>query len=216
VPASPACSQIIYQSLFSDQTVSKTQAEIFLWGILGDTGNFAYLKPYQTETLVIAKKLMEISGIEIQEFLSRYQTISQTILSIVLEFIKNTQYISDSVWPSFQYSYLDRKFVEEKQIYDNQISEASHIYGTEYVRTITGYPWGFVITPRIDGDVNISCRSLPKSVNVREFMEKMGIGGGHDRASGGTFRHTGSQPLDVAPCIEETLTWIKNNSPILG
>jgi nanoRNase/pAp phosphatase (c-di-AMP/oligoRNAs hydrolase) len=215
IPTSPACSQIVYQTFFANQKIDKNLAEIFLWGILGDTGNLVYLKPFQIDTLAIIQKLLEISQIEIQEFLAGYQSISQKILSVVLEFIKNTRFITIAGWPPLQYSFIDQDYMKSNQLSDNQISEAGHLYGSEYVRTITGYTWGFVLTPRSDGNVNISCRSLPKSVNVRILMEKMKIGGGHDRASGGTFVR-GNEPLDIAPCLEQTFTWLKNNTPVLG
>ena len=215
IPKSPACSQIVYQSFFADREIEKSLAEIFLWGILGDTGKFAYLKPYQFETLAIAKRLLEISQIEIQAFLVRYQSISQIVLSTVKELLKNTAYVTLPNWPSFQYSFIDRSFMKANHLTGSQISEAGHLYGSAYVRNIEGYPWGLVFSPRKDGNVNISCRSLPKCVNIRDLMERMQIGGGHDRASGGTFVQMG-QPLDVYPCIDQTLAWLKANTPVLG
>ena len=45
---------------------------------------------------------------------------------------------------------------------DSDVSEASHIYMSHYLRMIEDYPWGFVITPKLNGDCGISGRSLPK------------------------------------------------------
>ena len=213
-PQYPACVEIIYRSLFTDFPIDKPLAEIFLMGILGDTGNFTYLKSHQTGTLEVAKSLLDISKIEIQEFLASYQSISTRVFEVVKELIKNTIYSSVSGWPDFQYSHITRTYSEKLSLTNSEISEASHIYSTEYLRTIEGYTWGFVISPNTNGDVNISCRSLPKSVNVRIFLEKLIKGGGHDRASGGTF-YMSDKPVSVTDSLKKTLDWINSNSPDL-
>ena len=214
-PRYPACAEIIFRSLFNDFPIDKPLAEIFLMGILGDTGNFTYLKPNQSETLALAQKLLEISQVEIQEFQSRYRTISKREFVIIQELIKNTRYSSVENWPDFQYSFLERSYLKDNHFTDIEICEAGYLYSTEYIRTIEGYTWGFVVTPKSSGDIFVSCRSLPKSVNACDLMERMGIGGGHHRASGGTFTKT-DLPLEVAPCIEQILNWLKANPPVLG
>lgn len=211
LPAYSSCTEVIYLALCQEIVVSKKLAEIFLMGILGDTGNFTYIKPHQTETLATAKKLLEISKIEIQEFQSRYRTISQRSFLVIQELIKNTQYSCVDEWPNFQYSYIDTEFTESGHYTDSEISEGCHIYMSNYLRMITGYGWGFVITPKANGDCSISSRSLPKSVSVRDMLERMKIGGGHDRASGGKFK----DQKDTKICIEQVLSWIAINSPVL-
>lgn len=213
-PTYPSCSEIIYLALCSDFEISKELAEIFMLGILGDTGNFTYLKPHQTETLATAKKLLEISKIEIQEFQSRYRTISKRSFLVIQELIKNTHYFSARDWPDFQYSYLDRDFTENGMYTDNEISEGSHIYMSHYLRMIEDHPWGFVITPKINGDCGISGRSLPKSVSVRDLMERMKLGGGHDRAAGGTFKKINGD-VDVKESVKKVSDFIKENKPAI-
>lgn len=211
----PACTEIIFRSLFTDFPLEKPLAEIFLLGILGDTGNFTYLKPHQSETLALAQKLLEISQVEIQEFQSKFRTISKKIFMIIQELIKNTRYASSANWPNFQYSFIERSFASVNHFTDNEIHEAGFLYATAYLRTVEENTWGFVFTPKNNGDVYVTCRSLPKSVNVSDLMVRMGIGGGLDRASGGTFSKI-NQPLEVAPCIEQILSWLKANNPVLG
>lgn len=213
-PTYPSCSEIIYLALCSTLQVSKELAEIFMLGILGDTGNFTYLKPHQTDTLATAKKLLEISKIEIQEFQSRYRTISKRVFDVLQELIKNTNYSSANDWPNFQYASVERDFKDKGGYADSDISEASHIYMSHYLRTIEDYPWGFVITPKLNGDCGVSGRSLPKSVSVRDMMERMKLGGGHDRAAGGTFKKVGDD-VNVKDCVGKVLSWIKNNKPVI-
>ncbi len=95
------------------------------------------------------------------------------------------------------------------------MSAASHIYMGQYLPRVQGYAWGFVITPRIDGSTRMSGRSLATSVNVRDMHERLGIGGGHDRASGGIFK---KENIDVEPkqCIVEVLEWMEHNVPLIG
>lgn len=215
MPKEPACTQMIYRTFFEEKNIDKKTAEIILWGILGDTGTFAYLKKNQTGTLAIAKKLLEISGIEIQEFQSKYSSISKKIFDVIQELTKNTKFVSVSGWPPFQYSFIEKDYVKKYNLTEAEINDAGFYYSSTYIRNITGFTWGFVVTPKEDGDVNISCRSLIGSVNVRDLMERMGVGGGHDRASGGTFRKNGTD-FDVDVCIEKTLKWIKSHRPVLA
>jgi len=210
-PDYPSCTEIIYLALCRDFVVSRELAEIFLLGILGDTGNFTYLKPHQTETLATAKRLLEISKIEIQEFQSRYRTISKRSFAVIQELMKNTCYSSVIGWPDFQYTYIERKFAEDGKYTDSEISEGNHLYMSNYLRMIEGHTWGFVTTPKNNGECGISGRSLPKSVSVRDLMERMKIGGGHDRAAGGTFKNE----KDVKNCINKVVEWTKNNKPII-
>jgi len=205
-----SCSEIIYRSFFVDYLIDKSLAEIFLLGILGDTGNFTYIKADQSDVLLIVKKLIDIGQIEIQEFLAKYQSISKRVYEVLKELIKNTKYESIIGWPDFQYSFIERKFMNRNKIHSSEMVEASYLYSTQYIRKIENYSWGFVFTPNQNGDVFISCRSLPGSVNVRKIMEKMGIGGGHDRASGGTFFKK-DKPQEVTSCIKQTLNWLKSN-----
>ncbi len=211
VPTIPSCAEIIYQTFSRDKEISKKLAEIYLLGILGDTGNFSYIKPEQAKTLSIAKKLIEIANIEIQEFQARYSTISKRVFEIVKEYIKNTQYHQIDGWPKFQTSYVSKEFKQVNSLTDAEISEGAHIYGTHYLRTITNYTWGFILLPRENSQgpyVTVSLRSLPNSVNVRDIMERMGIGGGHDRAAGGEL-----ESGNVKKCLEQMLTWIEKNKP---
>lgn len=206
VPEISSNAELVYLSLYQDEEVDKDLAEIFMLGILGDTNNFTYLKAHQSDTLVIAKKLMEISKMEMQEFQSRYCAISKRAFTIIQKLVSNTKYHEIKGWPAFQTSFLSKKSKEKEKYTNSEISEASHIYLSHYLRLIEGHTWGFIVTPKSNGTFGISLRSLPNSVNVREMMERMTIGGGHDRASGGTFE---DQP-DVESCFKETMSWMES------
>lgn len=223
IPQISSTTEIIYLALSNHRDIDKPLAEIFLVGILGDTGNFTYLRPDQTGTLMTAKKLIETGQIEIAALQSRYRTIPPRLLILIRKFLENTQFhrVKNGLdklavsWPDFQTSFITREFAEKQGFTDKEIAEAGAIYIASYIRAITGYSWGFVVTPRTNGQVSISFRSLPGSVNVREVAERMGIGGGHDLAAGGTFREEG-RPLDPEECLEKVLEWLKENKPVIN
>lgn len=194
--------------------IDRPLAEIFLLGILGDTGNFSYLRPDQTDTFLTAKRLVEEGAIEIVSLQSRYRALEPKILTALGELIKNTEYHKVKNWPDFQTSFLGRDFASENNLTDKETSEATGIYTAFFVKSVTGYSWGFTIRPRGNGECNVSMRSLPGSVNVRELVEQMGIGGGHDRAAGGTFRESG-KILEAEECLEKILVWMERNNPVI-
>ncbi len=214
-PQIPSTAEIIYSAFYKNIPLDKSLAEIFLLGILGDTGNFSYLRPDQTETFITAKRLVEEGKIEIASLQARYRTLEPEILTALGELIKNTSYHQIGNWPPFQGSFIERGFAKGNNLTEMQVGEAAEIYTAFFVRSIVGYSWGFTIRPKSNGECNVSFRSLPGSVNVREIAERMGIGGGHDRAAGGTFKEE-NRVLEPEECLGKVLEWIKNNSPIIN
>ena len=216
VPEYSSNAELVYTALGAEAYLDKDLAEIFLLGILGDTGNFAYVPPSQTQVFGIAKVLVEKVGVSIDSFLSRFRGIPKRIVPLLQEFVKNTTYVDIEHWPSAQYSYVDREFMEKNNFSDEDMSAASHIYMGQYLPRIAGQAWGFVFSPRSDGGVRMSSRSLSGSVNVRVFAEMQNIGGGHDRAAGANFKSSNGEKIEVAPCIEKVLEFMKNTEPTIG
>lgn len=210
-PHIPSTAEILYLAFYRDIPLDKPLAETFLLGILGDTGNFSYLRPDQGETFITAKRLVEEGNIEIATLQSRYRTLEPKILTALGELIENTSYHKLKNWPDFQTSFLSRSFAEKNNLTDMEIGEAAEIYTAYFIRRVAGYKWGFSIRPKTNGECNVSMRALPESVNVREIAERMGIGGGHDRAAGGTFREEG-RPLDPEECLNKVLKWLSGNA----
>jgi nanoRNase/pAp phosphatase (c-di-AMP/oligoRNAs hydrolase) len=211
IPNIPSCSELIFRLFEEKMSLDKSLAETFLLGILTDTGNFVYLDSSQTETFLVAKKLIDISKVNITEFRQNFSTISKGEFDIVGEFIKNTNFVNVDGWPPFQYTYVSKEFLENGKYTKDEISTAGASYIVSYLTSIKDYNWGFVLKPK-SGYCSVSFRSLPRSVNVRDVSEKMGIGGGHDRAAGGLFKES-SDPL---LCAEQIISWLKNNKPIMN
>jgi bifunctional oligoribonuclease and PAP phosphatase NrnA len=183
-PTFSSTAEGVYRLLVEkDQKVPKRLAEIFLLGILGDTGNFAYLNKDTVQVLEIVQKLISESEVNIQELQGKYQQYPKRVLEAIGEMVANTKFFNDvGDWPPFQVS-----FVDKNKFSDGEVSRASHLYMTHYFGSIKGYNWGISITPRSDSTCSLSFRSLPGVVNVRKLAEKFN-GGGHDLASGGEIK----------------------------
>lgn len=203
--------ELIYRVFLEGGLLSKEIAEYVLLGVLGDTANFSHVKPSHAETLLLGKTLIETVGMPIDQFRSRYGSIPLRIIPLLQELVKNTTYVTVEGWPPVQYTFADRVMATAANYTDEEMSAASHIYMGQYLPRVEGYGWGFVVTPRSDGGCRQSGRSLPTSVNVRDFHEKLGIGSGHDRAAGGYV-----QEPDPKAWAEQVLEWMKENKPLIG
>ncbi|HSE56503.1 MAG TPA: DHH family phosphoesterase [Candidatus Paceibacterota bacterium] len=210
VPKSSSNAELIYHTFLTGDPISKSMAELILLGIIGDTGGLAHVPADQSSVFSIVKELIEIVGVSIGEFRSRYSTLPQRVFALLQEFVHNTTYIHVPRWPDAQYTFVKRSVAEMGSYSDEEMSAASHVYLSYYLPRITGYNWGFVISPRSDGECRMSSRSLPKSVNVRVLHERLGIGSGHDRAAGGAFKES-----DPEECIKKVLEWMKQNEPAI-
>ncbi|MBP9817661.1 DHH family phosphoesterase [Candidatus Shapirobacteria bacterium] len=213
-PSANSTSELIYDLFKSDIKLDKNYCELLLLGILGDTGTFNFIKPGQYQLLSIVRKILEASHIEIQEFKSRYSLYSQRVFMIIQEFMKNSEFHEVKNWPKFQTSYISRDFVAKHNLTDEDISEANNIFISQYLRIIEDYPWGISFKPYSDGRCSLSLRSLPNCVSVRCLVEGMGIGGGHDRASGATIKHDGI-PVSPEEALSEVMLWMSKNKPVI-
>lgn len=208
--------ELIYTALIDNEDMlTPTLAESFLLGIVGDTGNFAYVMPGQTRVFALGGILVEKVGMSIDKFRSRYGGIPKKIVPLLQLLVQHMSYASVVGWPDVQYTYLDMSDLQEGSYSEEDISAAAHIYIGQYLTKVQGQQWGFVVTPRADGSGKLHCRSLPGSVNVRDVCERMASGGGHDRAAGGTIAASDTG-YDGKEFVEKVLDWMKQNKPLIG
>jgi len=52
---------------------------------------------------------------------------------------------------------------------------------------------------------------MTDGIKIRQIVEGMNIGGGHDYAAGGTFKAPSNQNLDTQTCLNQVFTWLENN-----
>lgn len=205
----------IYRIFFSEKDPSVEVAKCLLLGILGDTGGLRYVRPDQTETFLITKKLLEIIGMSMDKFNSGFSSTSRPVFEVIQEYIKNTVFDEVPGWPPFQYSYISERFIENGFFDESTVGVGNTIYKSQYIRTIEKYPWGFVLRPKNDGTFSVSFRSLQDSVNVRDLAERMKIGGGHDRAAGAHFKKTDGYG-SVSACVDAIKEFMRNNKPLIS
>lgn len=201
--------ELIYKLVAQDSTFTKDLCESTLLGILGDTDTFNFIKTNQLGVFSICKNLIEKGEINIQDFKSRYDVIHPRVFEIIRSLVNNLSFKSITGWPDFVYSQLSRNYFESNNFTGDEISEASHLFMIHYLVKIQGFSWGLVVTPKSDNSYSMSLRSIPSSVNVREIVEKMGIGGGHDRAAGSTLTNTPS----AEDCLHKVFSWLEPNRP---
>jgi len=210
-PDCPATAELIYRIFYQDREPTLEAAEAMLVGILGDTGNFAYLKPTQMGTFDVVKRLLPFAKTSIQELQSRYRGITPKALAGIKHLLSTMRLHKLPGWSPFQSTVFTREFAEENNYSDEEVSEATHTY--PYLTSMEGYKWGLVLGPRGDGGVRIGLRSRTSEMNVRRIMERMGLGGGHDQAAGGTIIAKPGEKLDPQAGLEQILTWLKRNKP---
>ncbi len=204
--------ELLYSIFSGDVAIQKENAEYILLGILGDTGNLLFVKPEQMQVFDIVKRLLLIADTSIEMFQSRYRSISLREFELMKILIKNTTFADISGWPAVHYTFIEKQ--EAEKYTDVEVSSATAMYVARYLRIIGQYSWGFAVTPRTSGDFHASFRSLPGSVNVRKMAEQMGVGGGHDRAAGSSFKEVDGYG-SASAVIEKILDWMKENKPVL-
>ncbi len=137
-----------------DQKITRRLAEIFLLGILGDTGNFSYIDKNTVGVLSIVEKLVKENDIDIQELQGKYQRFPKNILELTAHIVSNTRYFSNlDNWPPFQVGILERKFADENGFSDDEVARVGHLYMRLFLSKTKDFDWGFLITPR-EGEVS--------------------------------------------------------------
>ncbi len=200
--------EIVYRLLYQGKNMSKEICEILLLGIVGDTGSFRFINNTTAGVLSIAERLVVDGKINVDSFIGQFEKINKNSYQILIELMKNSKIKKIKNWPEFVCSYIDMNKCIKLKYTDNDVSEGSS-YFTRYLRVVNGVEWGMVITPRLhDMTHSVSFRSSPGSVVTREIGETMGIGGGHDRASGGKLL-----TRDTKNAIKKILDWMKKNKP---
>ncbi len=204
-----SCAEMVYRLFYAEEELTKEICELILMGILGDTGNFRFLKPGDSSVLIIAERLMREGEINIETMQSKYQQIGEKVYLCLIKLMGNSKIMRLLNWPKFMVSWVDTSFVEETKLTDNEISEASGLF-TTYLKGVESVGWGFVVTPRLhDKSSSISVRSIPGSVSARILMEQTKFGGGHDRAAGGKIMNKSPEEA-----VKMLLSWMEKNQPV--
>lgn len=202
-PTAASTTELIEQLFYQGSMLDEEIAPILLMGIIGDTGQFRFVTPKNAQVLITAHRLITTAGIDVQDFLAGYHRRSFAAHPVYAALISRATVIEIDGWPRGMYSYATEE--ECAGIEDDDISEAAHGF-VSYLLQLASVKWGFVATPRSDGTVKMSFRSLPGTVNVKDVATLMGIGGGHDLAAGASMRDATAEEA-----CARTLAWCRTN-----
>jgi phosphoesterase RecJ-like protein len=204
-----ATAQVLFELFYEEMPViPKRTCETLLLGILGDSGSFTYVQPNQSRIFDIAKKLVSNGEISIQSLKAKYTRYDFVVLQIQQILSQHVKIYEIGGWGRFLLTYLDRSEIKELCSNDDAISAACHIFIDAYGRIIRDVNWSVVVYPKFGkNEYAVSLRSLPEGVNVRKIVQGMGIGGGHDLASGGRF----VDKISAQECIRALTSWLAEN-----
>ncbi len=213
---STSASEIVYHLFYKEvEKIEKSDAETLLLGIIGDTGSFEYITPDKSGVFGVAQRLVKEGEVSIQKMRAQYNSYTEKELVIISEFIKQKKIITGvGAWPPLAVFSISRKFLAENNYSDAEGAEAKNIVISLFGTKIAGAPWGVSLEPTSDGGVKASFRSLPGGPNVRLLVEGLGVGGGHDLASGAKFTKKTSD-LETEEVVRDIMSWMKENPPVL-
>ncbi len=216
-PLATSTSEILYNLLLSDlKKIDKRAAELALFGILGDTGDLEFIDSTKSSIFPIVQRLVNEGGIDISFLKSKYAAYSERIFLVIQELTKNSHILKIPDWPQVMVSLYSKEFVLKNTLTDSELSQGGKIFIYLFGRSLIKVHWAFTVTPRSDGSVSLSLRSQLEGVNVRLFVENLGLkGGGHDRSAGGSFIPSQGENLDPNQCLDQIISWMRLHQPIL-
>ncbi len=210
IPQATSVCEIIYSLFFHKGAhIDSRLAEALLTGILGDTGALRHIDPSKAHIYTIIQNLILGQGIDLSLFVSAFKKYSEKQLAIVQEFVRSIQVQRFSQFPSCTFMHLNRNFVDSLMCTEAELDEAANFVASQFSGFLQNTEWGCVFYPWRDGQVKVKLRSYSRHVNVRIISEGMGLGGGHDRASGGMFRvSTKGEVLEPLKCFQAFCDWL--------
>ncbi len=208
-------SEMVYE-LFYEQAahILRDDAEAMMLGILGDSIWFTLnLAPKKVKVFTIVERLLREGQIDLETFKEKFWLEPSQTFLIMQNAMSHATFYEIPGWPKFLCSYIDREFVEKHKFSDADLSVGMSAYTADFNKTLSDVPWGISLYPQKDGSIKASLRSRPGSVNVRVIAETMGLGKGHDGASGMVFPSNG-ETLQPAEAVEEFLEFLKTHTPV--
>lgn len=203
-----SCTQILAEMLFETADFKdKSLSEVILLGILADTGSFKFLTSKQSDTLILVSRIMEESGLDIQTLDHKLSVIPMDAFELFKELVVNTKYITlDNCKFPLAYSYLSNSSARNYSADILKLAKNHYLFSAH--RIVTGYSWGFLITPSYERHhFPLSLRAIPNTVDMLKLSNYFG-GGGHLLAAGTDIA---KDPADysVESIVEEVIEQLK-------
>lgn len=170
----------IYKEEFK---VTEEIAHLVQYGIVADTGRFLY-DITTPNSLRICADMIEISPIDIEEFVYKNEKFPKEATLAIQEFLKTLTIEGDMA-----YMYIDRETIEQSRELQKGASEGQAFIRDKFIRYIQGVHWGFIVKPDMNTENNwyISFRSTKGYQDVQVIAKELG-GGGHMYAAGVTIK----------------------------
>jgi phosphoesterase RecJ-like protein len=182
----PAAVQEVYEVLFHKLELHNPEgyAETTMTGLYSDTGGFAYFNDRYKDTLSLIEELLD-AGVKVELIRNKLNQYTEDQMTVIGELARNLTHEN-----GYTYSYVSDDFLNEwlesgKE--PRSLNVGSKIFLNNFIRNISGRPWGFVVfrDPLLaDSYFSVSLRSVGGKPDVSQIASKLN-GGGHKAASGG-------------------------------
>lgn len=181
----PATAQALYELMFDRLELEKPNgyAEMALLGIVRDTNRFLYDNPQYKETFRIVGELLD-AGASVEHLEYKLNRYSKDELEVLSNLASNV-----TIADGYNYSYISDDFAKKWQNSDRPVEAlkaATDIFSGQFLRSIEGNYWGFLVYPQFEADdksYSASFRSVSGKMDVSAIAKRLG-GGGHKEAAG--------------------------------
>lgn len=155
-------------------------ANIGLFGILSDSGTFRFVDAEKAEVFLTVHRVLKAFNLNITEIDNHLNTLKSEQLEFLGILITRTKFEKPETIAPFMYTYTD---LNDSKKYSPDITKpASASYKFNYLKQVSGYNWGFIISQNNQTDIDVSFRSQPDGYDVNKIAMKLN-GGGHVRAA---------------------------------
>lgn len=207
--------EIMYCVFYKQELGLQTNvAEVLLFGIYGDTGNFRFITSESVDVFIFAKEIIQKGNVKVDNLQSKLENSHKKVYELLGKMLINQKVFTVEKWGKFTTSVLSIK--ETNSYLKEDVSSAKGIYGVHYSKSVKGTGWGLLITPNLTNtrEWNVSCRSQPGFPNVRFIAQALDeVGGGHDAAAGATLREEKYGRLDEDRALQIILDYLKSHKP---
>lgn len=185
-----SCVETIYEVLVKEiglKKYPKYQNHV-LFGIIGDTGSFAWADKNTDHCFDTAKELVNDGG-EIDKIQEAMNKKTLGTVKIHAEYLKNLQTNGE-----YTYSFISDNFkVEHPEVSEAEFTAANKQFVYSYLRSVEGAKWGFTVKPKgKSGDYSISFRAQVGIIDVSKIASHLN-GNGHKGSSGGLIQAKSSE-----------------------
>lgn len=170
---------VTFKEAFKDKViVDENVAMLIQFGILGDTNRFLY-DAVSSDTYRIFAEVKDICSVDVEDFSYKFSKFPLDAHPVIIEYLKSLTIERDMA-----YMYISKETIEKNSYSKQGVNKAQAFLRDNYLRTIQGIHWGFIVKPNLDKEDEwfIIFRSTKDYQDVGVIAESLN-GGGHIYAS---------------------------------